>query len=339
MKNFYPIIEEYVEYALAMRCVFQKILERLLPGRKSHGDFFGCKEQFLTILDDEFEKIDFAAATVEDYRLALEAVCCNDVEQVIDFLVSVSRNVGFEKYAYRYLDKKRFVSMMCDCDEEKLAQLDEIVSSGDKDPGRVLMRVSGVLDGRRDAYESLGEAAKAKASADAQKVAKRALVMDFLDLSNTRNAIEHKPEEEQNAAAEAVAECMDSVKSTVESIEKKVDSLTQTVERQKERRGSKRGTKRQRSAEVRRRCVFCWKVAQKNAEVRNSVNTRVTYAAAFAYCRSELLSCGVTDPGAFRRVIHSAQSLECEARKRALYAMQRIGKGEKAKVKGPLRNC
>ena len=324
MKNFYPIIEEYVEYALAMRCVFQKILERLLPGRKSHGDFFGCKEQFLTILDDEFEKIDFAAATVEDYRLALEAVCCNDVEQVIDFLVSVSRNVGFEKYAYRYLDKKRFVSMMCDCDEEKLAQLDEIVSSGDKDPGRVLMRVSGVLDGRRDAYESLGETAKAKASADAQKVAKRALVMDFLDLSNTRKAIEHKPEEEQNAAAEAVAECMDSVKSTVESIEKKVDSLTQTVERQKERSGSKKSTKRQRAAVVRNFCSCSWKRACENVELRNSLNTRMTYQAAFTYYQRELADYGVKDKDEFKRLIHSDQSLKHQRRKAALEAKMMV---------------
>ena len=164
MKNFYPVIEAHVQYVLAMRVVFEKIFRILLPRRKSTADFFGCKEQFLTILDEEFAKIDLSTATVEDYRLALEDVCLNDVEQAIEFLFSLCKDVGFERYANRYLNKFQFAKMMCDSDKEKLAKLETIVDSGDTNLGRVFMRIGGVLDGRENAYEDLDESAKAKAA-------------------------------------------------------------------------------------------------------------------------------------------------------------------------------
>ena len=324
MKNFYPIIKEHIDYVLAMRRVFQKILERLLPGRKSKSDFFGGEEQFKVMLDDAFARIDSLKATVQNYRLALEAVCCNDVEEAIDCLISICRDVGFEKYAYRYLNKKRFVAMMCDCDKEKLAKLEEIVNSGDKDLGRVLMRVSGVLDGRQDAYESLDEAAKEKANEDAQNLVKRVCVIDFLNLRKTQGAIEHKPEEVQNAAAEAVTQCIGSVKNTVETIEKKVDNLTQTVERQKERSGSKKSTKRECAAVVRNFCSHSWKRACENVELRNSLNTRMTYQAAFTYYQRELADYGVKDKDEFKRLIHSDQSLKHQRRKAALEAKMMV---------------
>ena len=67
-------------------------------------------------------------------------------------------------------------------------------------------------------------------------------------------------------------------------------------------------------------CRAYWDAAQDNAEVRNSVNTRITYKSVFEHFRRRLEAVGVTTERQFRAILHSAQSRECEDRRRALEA-------------------
>jgi hypothetical protein len=55
-------------------------------------------------------------------------------------------------------------------DTAMLNALGRIVCSGDDNVGRLLMRVGAVLDGRPDSYDQMDDAAKRKATDDAQRI-------------------------------------------------------------------------------------------------------------------------------------------------------------------------
>ena len=65
-------------------------------------------------------------------------------------------------------------------------------------------------------------------------------------------------------------------------------------------------------------CMHCWNVAQKDTALRYSVNTRMTHEAAFNRYRHELENIGIDSVSAFRRIIHSTQSLESAHRRKHL---------------------
>ena len=67
-------------------------------------------------------------------------------------------------------------------------------------------------------------------------------------------------------------------------------------------------------------CDTCWNAAQRNAEVRHSVNTRVTYESVFTHSKRELAKVGVRTLSMFKAILHSRQSVECAQRKRNLEA-------------------
>ena len=68
--------------------------------------------------------------------------------------------------------------------------------------------------------------------------------------------------------------------------------------------------------------MHCWNVAQKDTSLRYSVNTRMTHEAAFNRYRLELEKIGIDTMAAFRRIIHSTQSLECHHRRKQLDAQR-----------------
>ena len=51
---------------------------------------------------------------------------------------------------------------------------------------------------------------------------------------------------------------------------------------------------------------------------RYSLNTRMTHEAAYNRYRHELENIGIDSAAAFRRIIHTTQSLECHERRRRL---------------------
>ena len=65
-------------------------------------------------------------------------------------------------------------------------------------------------------------------------------------------------------------------------------------------------------------CMHCWNVAQKDSALRYSLNTRMTHEAAYNRYRHELENIGIESVSAFRRIIHSTQSLESAQRRKHL---------------------
>ena len=64
--------------------------------------------------------------------------------------------------------------------------------------------------------------------------------------------------------------------------------------------------------------MHCWNVAQKDSALRYSLNTRMTHEAAYNRYRHELEKIGIDSVSAFRRIIHSTQSLESAQRRKHL---------------------
>ena len=67
-------------------------------------------------------------------------------------------------------------------------------------------------------------------------------------------------------------------------------------------------------------CLAFWNMAHENEGIRNSINTRLTHESVFKYFRRRLAAHGIDTVKKFKTVLHSAQSLECNRRKRALEA-------------------
>ena len=64
--------------------------------------------------------------------------------------------------------------------------------------------------------------------------------------------------------------------------------------------------------------MHCWNVAQKDSALRYSLNTRMTHEAEYNRYRHELENIGIDSAAAFRRIIHSTQSLESAQRRKRL---------------------
>jgi hypothetical protein len=64
--------------------------------------------------------------------------------------------------------------------------------------------------------------------------------------------------------------------------------------------------------------MHCWNVAQKDSALRYSLNTRMTHEAAYNRYRHELENIGIDSVSAFRRIIHSTQSIESAQRRKHL---------------------
>lgn len=67
--------------------------------------------------------------------------------------------------------------------------------------------------------------------------------------------------------------------------------------------------------------------------MRNSVNTRTTYKAAFDYFANSLKKIGVKTVAVFKAIIHAVQSRQCEARKRELEKKRKSERGETPRQK------
>ena len=101
-----------------------------------------------------------------------------------------------------------------------------------------------------------------------------------------------------------------------DELKDEIRELSRNVQNLSKRRG--RGGRRRHSAARREMCMHCWNVAQKDTSLRYSVNTRMTHEAAFNRYRSELVNVGIDTVAAFRRIIHSTQSLESAQRRKRL---------------------
>ena len=106
------------------------------------------------------------------------------------------------------------------------------------------------------------------------------------------------------------------VEAAKDELKDEIRELSRNVQDLSKRRG--RGGRRRHSAVRREMCMHCWNVAQKDSALRYSLNTRMTHEAAYNRYRHELENIGIDSVSAFRRIIHSTQSLESAQRRKHL---------------------
>ena len=268
------------QYACAVRKFIEELLHAVAPEIAGSPGLLDAAEVFAAKIN--------ALLTGLLQRQVSDGECCHEIAEFacreMNTLCGVaweaSRRAGFGAIARQYLTPRVLISLVLSQDWKKLDALTAAVRDGDADPGRTLMLVGEVLDGRGGFYDSMGARAQHKATRDVSNIVDR-----------------------------------------IESLVTKVESLNaQTAKPPRSRRGRKRGWKY--SDAAREACLAVWAMAKEDAAVRDSVNTRVTYKAVFTRYRRELAEYGVDSVEKFRAIIHAAQNLECDKRKRKLEARQ-----------------
>lgn len=293
MSTHYPIVLAQIQYACAIRNFIRELLQAIIPKLGLPDVILGTDEQFHATLDAALLELDPHDADETDYRRAVVGVCCNEVSGLCKLLSEACCCTGFEKAAREYLDPRRFISLLLCRDRDKLVALTAAVRSGDRNIGRLLMRIGGILDGDAGRYDLMDAAAKRKAAVDARK-----LVAEVENLAEKLEA--HKAE----------------IVERVDAVGEKVDAVGECVSNPKPRRKRRRKY----TEEARQACLACWSLAQTNASVRGAINTRVTHEAAFDYFKRDLAKRGVTKLSEFKAILHSAQTLESAWRVKELEA-------------------
>ena len=273
-----------MDYAFALLGFIKRLLQAVLPSLARDKRILGTKKDFTSQIDAEFGDIDPHEASEEDYRLAVVAAACAEVSNLCTLLTNACNCTGFSEIASRYLNTRRFMFLLVKCDDAKLKALKSIVESGDKNVGRILMRVGAVLDGRPDTYDEMDAAAKRKATIDSQRILDEVKTLAKHIDDGKGEIIEH-----------------------VDAVAVKVDGLKPRGKRKSRYGGAMR--------EV---CLAYWNAAQNNADIRYSINTRITYKTVFDYFAKDLAKHGVTSARQFKQALHSAHNLECIERRKKL---------------------
>ena len=295
MPTFYLAVRAQVDYAFALLGFIKRLLQAVLPSLARDKRILGTKKDFTSLIDAAFGDIDPHEASEEDYRLAVVAAACTEVANLCSLLTNACNCTGFSKIANHYLNTRRFMFLLMKCDDAKLNALKSIVESGDKNVGRILMRVGAVLDGRPDTYDEMDAAAKRKATIDSQRI-----------LDEVKTLAKHI-DDGKSELAKHIDDGKSEIIEHVDAVAVKVDRIKLAG-----RRRSKY------SDAAREACLRYWNEARDNVEVRNSLNTRVTHEAVFTYCASKLAPYGVTTVEQFKRMLHAAQSREYEERRKKL---------------------
>ena len=284
MPTFYLAVRAQVDYAFALLGFIKRLLQAVLPSLARDKRILGTKKDFTSQIDAAFGDIDPHKASEEDYRLAVVAAACTEVANLCSLLTNACNCTGFSKIANHYLNTRRFMFLLMKCDDAKLKALKSIVESGDKNVGRILMRVGAVLDGRPDTYDEMDAAAKRKATIDSQRILDEVKTLAKHIDDGKSEIIEH-----------------------VDAVAVKVDGLKPRGKRKSRYGGAMR--------EV---CLAYWNAAQNNADIRYSINTRITYRTVFDYFAKDLAKHGVTSARQFKQALHSAHNLECIERRKKL---------------------
>ena len=316
-------MQQLLASALAVRYIIRRTFTILLPRLSQTAQIFGTDEDFKAQVEARCRRSAPSETDGAHYRDVLCSTICGELSNLLELVKDACYWTGFRGYARAYLDTARILRIVLERDEAKLASLKEIVDSGTVDAGEVFVRIGAVLDGRAYVYENFTETAKTKASEDVQRVGKCAETMAVCGVPPSQKRIECQ-EVKQLECDPKLAEKVDEVGERIggkveaakEEIKDEIRELSRNVQDLSRRRG--RGGRRRQSAARREMCMHCWNVAQKDSALRYSLNTRMTHEAAYNRYRHELENIGIDSVSAFRRIIHSTQSLESAQRRKHL---------------------
>ena len=291
MSAYYPAVMAQVDFACSVLGFIKRLLRAVLPALARDRSILGTKEQFRAQIDAAFAALNPHEATERDYRLAVANAACAEVAKLCEILTGACMCLGFSDIAKRYLDARKFIALVLGQDKAQIDALFKLVREGDGNLGRLLMRVGAILEGRPDTYDDMDAAAKRKATVDTKKII---------------------------AEVKTIAKKIDEGKA---EIVEHVDALAVKLDRLK----INRKRKSRHSVDQHEICLACWNAAQSNEKVRSSINTRITHETVFKFFSRHLAEHGITTAKQFHKILHAAQSRECEERKRKLDA-QRDGR-------------
>ncbi len=318
MTRFASSIQPLAVHAIGMRYIIGKIFSILLPNVENADFFVDSEEVFYENVMWRFAELDETQTDLEMCRKAFVEVAWRDMSNYCNLLRKACENLGFGKIAHRYLFTCRILDTLIGWDRAKLAELKAVVDSGDTDFGRLMMRISEVIDGRKNVYENFDDAAKKKATEDVRNISRRAETLAAIGGNEPQKQLECKEVkllEGQEKVVGKVEEAKEEIKDEIRALSEQVKEL---AEHSKTTR--KGGVKRRHSSTLRELCKSCWSAALRDVGLKYSLNTRITYEAAFGRFRRELTAAGIDSATQFRRIIHSAQSLECHERRKRLEA-------------------
>ena len=161
-------------HAIGLIKVIQKTFSILLPNIPNADYFVDSEDVFCEKVMCRLTELDQTLKDPDKCRQAIVEVAWRDMAQYCKLLRLTCENLGFRKIAQRYLHIGKLHEILLGWDGKKLARLKAIVDSGDSDFGRLMMRISEVIDGRENVYDNFDEAAKKKVTEDAQNISRRA---------------------------------------------------------------------------------------------------------------------------------------------------------------------
>ena len=308
------------KYVCAVHRFIQELLLKAAPELLKGSGALKSDKEFKDTIDAAIASVTTPDAKERDYIRAIVEAASDEMKPRCHLLRGAAEVVGLGEIATRYLDGARFREMLLRRDEEKLERLNAIVQDQSQAvPVKVLMDVAAELDGRAENYDGMDAAAKRKASREMKK-----LIGKVEEMRSAIDANTAEIERRINEGKKEIVSHVDEVGGKVEAVGKKVDNI---------KLRDRRGRRPSYSEEARGECLAYWEAAKNNTEVKHAINTRITFEAVFAYYRRQLEKLGIDTVKKFRIIVHSSQSRESEARKRALEA--KIEAERKAKKNNP----
>lgn len=292
MSTYYPAVRAQADFACAVLAFIRGLLHTVLPSLANDRSILGTEEDFKAQMDAALVAVSSADATEYQFRVAVADKACGEVSRLCGMLTDACVFIGLDDIAKRYLDPKRFIRLVLKQDRGKLAALMAIVNAGDRNMGRLLMRVGAALEGRADIYDDMEPGAKRKATNDTKRI--------IAEVQKLAAGVERKIDDSR---AEIIG---------------RVDGVGERIDRLK-----LKGRRRSKYSDAQREaCNSYWNAAQRNAELRYSSRRGLTHEAAFGYYRRELAKAGVTSAKQFVAILNSIKSKACAARRKELEAKQ-----------------
>jgi len=265
-----------IAYAKSVRSVIRSIMRRMLDGDWINNIFASSDDEFNDKLDEAFKSLDFASATKGDLCKVVAEVLCNEVSRLCLVLKDVCDGSGNGAYYEAHISHERFVRLVLSTDTAKLGRMKRILEDAKLTPIDVLRGMGAILNDE-PLEERMALGAKERRIANAEL---KTLVEE------TKNAI-------------------DNVGAKVDEVDKKVSKL---------RKGGKKCGKYT-DAQL----DFCgniWAKACDVLEIRNSLNTKVSYVATYKFYHRQLENLNVKDADMFKSIIRAYQARELRRRRR-----------------------
>lgn len=274
-----------VAYAYSVRDFIREMLKRLIPGGWINVVFAGGDEEFYFRLKAAFEQLNATVTTASEYREAIAAVLCEEVSRLCRELKVVCRNRGCCRYYEENISRERFVELVRNTDIKKLEKMQKILERTELTPIDIIREIGAVLNDRQgEGCATLSAAERNSANETLSEIAQDVRTSMMLGFAQTKQRL---------------LECksgIDELRSGVAAMGRGLSGV------------GKRGRRRGKYDAVSEMCLAVWERDCTDLNLRNSLNTRVTYEAVFERRKRELAAMKIDSVEKFRRVIHAAQS-------------------------------